>query len=284
MRPWLETVVIPPDRSWLLFDRQLPEFPFNWHYHPEFELTLTLNSVGMRFVGDHVESYGDGDLVMLGPNLPHAWQSKATLTAPRHQALVCWFTEPWIQSLVKVSPELRPVQGLLEEAGRGIAFSSSASAKIRPRLQALVGASPARHWLGLLELLLELSGDTERSSLASSEIKLVGGSRDKVRLNRVLDWLNEHYTKQVSLEGLAEIAHLSTSQLQRMFKRSTRLSVSEYVVQRRIGHACALLAQGDLPVAQVGVRVGYTEPAYFARQFKATKGCSPSEYRRLFCL
>ncbi|WP_212744130.1 hypothetical protein [Ramlibacter sp. 2FC] len=64
---------MPTDRSWLLFDRQLPDFPFNWHYHPEFELTLTLNSEGMRFVGDHIESYGDGDLVLVGPNLPHAW-------------------------------------------------------------------------------------------------------------------------------------------------------------------------------------------------------------------
>nr|WP_241018448.1 AraC family transcriptional regulator [Paraburkholderia sp. Tr-20389] len=220
---------------------------------------------------------------MLGPNLPHAWQSRATLKGPRHQALVCWFTEPWITALIDHSPELRPVHGLLVEAGRGISFSSTASANIRTRLQALVGAPPARHWLGLLEILLELCGDIERSTLASNEIKPVGGARERTRLTRVLDWLNEHYTEQVALDSLAEIAHLSTSQLQRLFKRSTRLSVSEYIMQRRIGHACALLAQGELPVAQVGARVGYSDPTYFARQFKAMKGCSPTEYRRLFC-
>ncbi|MDN5568985.1 MAG: hypothetical protein L0G27_09640, partial [Paracoccus sp. (in: a-proteobacteria)] len=67
MQPFFEQVGIPEGRSWLLFDRQLTEFPFNWHYHPEFELTLTLNSRGMRFVGDSVEPYADGDLVLLAP-------------------------------------------------------------------------------------------------------------------------------------------------------------------------------------------------------------------------
>ncbi len=100
MQPWFETVTIPRDRSWLLFDRQLPDFPFNWHYHPEFELTLTVGSCGVRFVGDHVERYAHDDLVLLGPNLPHAWQSEALVgDAPLHRAIVCWFTRDWIEGL-----------------------------------------------------------------------------------------------------------------------------------------------------------------------------------------
>ena len=281
MRPWLETVVIPSDRSWLLFDRRLPEFPFNWHYHPEFELTLTIDSVGMRFVGDNVESYSDGDLVLLGPNLPHAWQSHST-SGDAHRALVCWFTEAWITSLVDLSPELGIVRGLLEEARRGVVFGAATSAAVRGRLLSFADATPTQLWFGLIELLVELCRDKTRLPLASSAINPVGGSRDRIRLGRVLDWLNEHYTEPVELERLAKIAHLSTSQLQRLFKRSTRLSVSGYVAQRRIGHACALLAQEAIPVSRVGEMVGYHEPAYFARQFKAAKGCSPTEYRRLF--
>ena len=122
MRPWRETVVMPADRSWLLFDRQLPAFPFNWHHHPEFELTLTLGSTGLRFVGDHVGRYGEGDLVLVGPHLPHAWQSGATLGGPLHRALVCWFTADWIEALVAGSPELRPLRRLLETAQRGAVF------------------------------------------------------------------------------------------------------------------------------------------------------------------
>ena len=96
MRPRFEQVSVEVGQSWTLFDRRLPAFPFNWHYHPEYELTLTLDSMGERFVGDHVASYGDGDLVLVGPNLPHAWQSRAALQPPQpHRALVAWFTREW---------------------------------------------------------------------------------------------------------------------------------------------------------------------------------------------
>ncbi|WP_085317224.1 AraC family transcriptional regulator [Derxia lacustris] len=280
MRPWLETVVMPADRSWLLFDRQLASFPFNWHYHPEFELTLTLGSEGMRFVGDHIARYGDGDLVLVGPNLPHAWESSRTVgAAPRHRAMVCWFTEAWIGALIEVSPELAPLRRLLDAAGSGLLFSPQARERAARQLLALVGAAPERHWLGLIETLLGLCADADRQTLATSAITPAGNSRERQRLAQVLDWLNAHYTEPVALEALAALAHVSPSQLQRLFKRSTRMSISAYVTQRRIGHACALLAQGALPVAQVGARVGYAEPGYFTRQFRAAKGCTPSGYR-----
>jgi AraC-like DNA-binding protein len=272
---------MPADRSWLLFDRRLAEFPFNWHYHPEFELTLTLDSAGMRFVGDHVEQYDDGDLVLLGPNLPHAWQSRTTRQGAVHRALVCWFTEAWIGPLIAASPELRPLRGLLDASSRGLVFGRATRAAARTRLLALVGAPPAQQWLGLLEVLLGLCDDAERAPLGSSAIAPAGDTRERARLARVLEWLNDHYAEPAGLEHLAAIAHLSESQLQRLFKRSTRMSISDYIAQRRIGHACALLAQSRLSVARVGEAVGYAQAAYFSRQFRAAKGCSPSEYRRL---
>ncbi len=282
MRPWLETVVMPADRSWLLFDRQLPDFPFNWHHHPEFELTLTLGSAGMRFVGDHVECYEDGDLVLVGPNLPHAWQSSHTVGASLHRALVCWFTAAWIDALVAGSPELRPLRRLLGASRRGLVFGPVAREQAARQLRALVGASPARQWLGLIEVLLTLSADPDMAPLASGGIAPEGHARERDRLAAVMDWLNTRYVEPVDMARLAALAHVSTSQLQRLFKRGTRMSVSAYVAQRRIGHACSLLAQGALPVAQVGERVGYREPAHFTRQFRAAKGCTPSAYRRLF--
>jgi AraC-like DNA-binding protein len=282
MRPWLETVIMPADRSWLLFDRQLPSFPFNWHYHPEFELTLTLNSRGMRFVGDHVQAYGDGDLVLLGPNLPHAWESHAQLKGTEHRALVCWFTRSWIDNLVHGSPELRTVSALLEESRRGVAFGRTTSLAVRKQILAFGASTAQQQWLGLLRLLLDLSEDTQRTPLATHAMEPMGGAREMERLGPVFSWLNAYYTETPSLDHLAGLANLSVSQLQRLFKRSTRMSVSDYVAQRRVGHACGMLVQGHLSMGRIGEEVGYADGAHFARQFKVIKGCTPKVYRSLF--
>lgn len=171
---------------------------------------------------------------------------------------------------------------LLEESRRGVVFSQAASLAARDRILAFGAASPARQWLGLLALLLELSEDRQRAALASSAMEPVGGSREMGQLGPVFSWLNAHYTEAASMGHLAALAHLSVSQLQRLFKRSTRMSVSDYVTQRRIGHACGLLLQGRVSMARIAEMVGYTDGAHFARQFKATKGCTPSQYRALF--
>lgn len=282
MQPWFETVVIPPDRCWLLFDRQLPEFPFNWHYHPEFELTLTVNSRGMRFVGDHVARYDDGDLVLLGPNLPHAWQSEAPGSAQPdgpHRAIVCWFTRDWIEALLTLVPELATLRPLLSEASRGLEFGKSVTDKLKPRLLALGDLAPAQRVLELQAILLDMAGATDRRTLSSGEIQTGEIARDRQRMERVLQWLHAHYRQPLRLAPLCDLAHLTPSQLQRMFRRSTRMTISQYVGQLRIGQACQLLAQTDDPISRIATESGFSDAAHFARLFRQARGMPPRAYR-----
>lgn len=283
MQPWFERVSVPPDRSWLLFDRRLPAFPFNWHYHPEFELTLTLGSRGMRFVGDHAERYDDGDLALLGPDLPHAWESDAAL-APggEHRAIVCWFTRQWIEGMIGLMPELARLRPMLGAAGRGLAFGSGARAAARAALTALVALPAERQALALLGVLLDLAEDDERRTLAAGEMAIGEAPRDRVRMERVLAWLHAHYAEPLRLAPLTEITHLSESQLQRMFRRGARQSLSAYVTQLRIGQACRLLVQTDRSVGAIAAETGFSDAAHFARHFRAAKGTTATRYRAAF--
>src|SRR3954470_18704850 len=119
MKPFLEKLQKPAGASWAWLDRKLDDgIPFQWHHHPEYELTLTLNSRGQRFIGDHIGSYDDGDLVLIGPNLPHTWSSidKPDQARP-HIALVMWFLPDWADHLTSRFPELRSVGAMLARAG-----------------------------------------------------------------------------------------------------------------------------------------------------------------------
>lgn len=283
MLPWFEQVEIPHDQSWTLFDRRLPSFPFNWHYHPEFELTLTLNSVGDRFVGDHIEHYGDGDLVLVGPNLPHAWQSRDPIDAKEpHRALVIWFTQAWAEALYTQYVEFTSLRVLLADAARGLSFTGELRSEAAARLLALTDATPVSRWLGLVETLLLLASDRERRPLALQGFLPVDNPRDRARLERVMSHLNAHYMEPIRLATLAECAAMSESQLQRFFKRCTRMTISDYLNQLRIGRACALLMDPDRPIGRIAEELGYGQASYFTRQFRATKGMTPLAFRRRF--
>ncbi|RWR29201.1 helix-turn-helix domain-containing protein [Sinirhodobacter populi] len=282
-QPYFETVTIPPERSLLVFDRQLPEFPFNWHYHPEFELTLTVNSRGMRFVGDHVAQYGDGDLVLIAPNLPHAFQSQSLIgKATAHRAMICWFTQDWAGGLIRAVPELEPVAALLAQARRGIRFGPGTTARLRGRMLRLGQMDALAQVMELQSLLVALAAAPDRHTLATGEVTVSDMPRDRERLQKVLDHLHRHYDQPLRLKPLCDLVHLTESQLQRVFKRSARMSISAYVQQLRLGRACQMLVQTDSAMGRIATDCGFSDAADFARRFRKARGVTPSVYRATF--
>lgn len=284
MRPVLEKVRPPPGVSWAWLDRRLDDvIPFQWHHHPEFELTLTLNSRGQRFVGDHIGTYDDGDLVLIGPNLPHTWASADKLDADApHVARVMWFHPDWARRLVDVLVELKPVQELLERATRGLKFSPAAAAAVRGNIDRLFDLQPADRTTSLIDVLCRLATDTEAEPLARTAAQLSDPSVDRTRIDRVLDHIHLHYASQLRLGDLAELAALSPSGLQRLFARQIGTTLSHYVMRLRIGEASALLAATRRPIAHLASDVGFDSLANFNRQFKGLHGVTPREYRRQF--
>jgi len=283
MQPWFEAVTIPEGQSCLIYDRRLPEFAFNWHYHPEFELTLTMGSHGTRFVGSDVAPYADGDLALIGPNVPHAWQShRLAEGATEHRAIVCWFTEDWIRRLLELMPELGAINPLLGEAGNGVLFGPAAAAALKSRMLTLCDQRQADRAVSLQSLLLALAGARDRRPLTPAAINSADGSRDRHRMERVLAYVHAQFDAPIRLAPLCEIAHVTESQLQRIFKRSTGLSVSAYVTRLRVGRASTLLSRTDLPMSAIAEKCGFHDAAYFARKFRATTARTPSAYRREF--
>jgi AraC-like DNA-binding protein len=219
----------------------------------------------------------------VGPNLPHAWQSRSAVRADEpHRALVLWFTPEWARGLTSAYPELGSLQGLLAAAARGLSFGAEAAHAAQQRILGLVDAAPAARWLGLVEVLLLLAADTQRTGLALRGFTGEDAPRERARLERVLRHLHEHYTQPIALAALSELAAMSDSQLQRVFRRCTRMTVGEYVAQLRIGRACALLLESERPIAQVAEAAGYAQASYFSRQFRELKGMTPATFRRRF--
>ena len=289
MQPIFEKVTVPGDASWTLLNRRLADaIPFEWHYHPEFELTLTLNSRGQRHVGDHLGHYDDGDLVLVGPNLPHTWCSRERTDPARpHIALVMWFSPDWAARLVQPLAELKPVGRMLSQAGRGLAFSAAAASAVRPAIESMPNLDPANRLVRLIGVLARLARDDGRMPLAAPTPRPAAwpgalAAAEQARIDRVLAHIHGHYQGDIPIAALTGLACLSPSAFHRFFRRHTRMTVSAYVAQLRIGQACSLLINSDRPIAHIAGDVGYPSLANFNRQFRVLKAMTPRDFRRSF--
>ncbi|MEZ5833353.1 MAG: AraC family transcriptional regulator [Dongiaceae bacterium] len=285
MKPIFEKVIVPTGASWTLFHRRLPAFPFEWHYHPEYELTFTLNSLGQRYIGDHIAPYGDGDLALVGPNLPHTWQSARPINAAEpHVAIVMWFTQAWVEQVLRPLPEFRSTCRMLDTSSRGLGFSPETAAAARNHILALLERDQTAQVIGLIELLVILARGEAFTPLASPSA--AGGASadgDDARIVPVLSYLHANYADPaLSVAGLARRVHMSLSTLHRLFRRHTHMSMTDYVGQLRIGRASALLINSDRPVAHIADEAGYRNLANFHRQFKAMKGVTPRTFRQAY--
>lgn len=282
MKAVFEAVTPEEGVSWAFLDRRLAGgIPFEWHHHPEYELTLTLNSRGHRYVGDDVEAYDDGDLVLIGPGLPHSWYSREAIDpAEPHVALVAWFTREWATRLTIFAPELGQLSVLLERAARGVVFSEQANRQTAPLIQMMRSADPARRLVLLLEVLRLLCRDDHCVEMTNAVASISDMPAADARMVRALDYLHRHFAERTPLPDLAGIAGVSVSGLHRMFRRHTRMTIVGYVVRLRIGRACSMLIHEKKAIAVIAAEVGYTNLALFNRQFARLKGETPREFRK----
>lgn len=276
--------IVPNDgASWSFEHRQLPDgIPFEWHYHPEYELTLTLNSLGHRYIGSDVDVYTDGDLVLVGPCLPHSWCSQKPVDEDSpHIALVIKFSEQWVRSLIGLLPELSGIETLFSAAAaQGVCFGDKTRTVVRPLIEAMPTASPSRRLLLLMEVLLTICKDSEAQVLANTPVVQARAQPEDPRIAKILEHLHAHYTERLTASDVADLACVSVSAFHRMFNRHTCMTFTEYVVRLRLGRACALLLHADRKIADIAVECGYSNLSLFNRQFAKEKGESPSQFRK----
>jgi AraC-like DNA-binding protein len=282
MRPYREALTRDPDSSLRLLNRRLQNaIPFEWHHHREFELTLTLNSRGQRFVGDHVGDYDDGDLVLLGPNLPLTWSSREKVAEKDpHIALVVWFHPDWARQMMRGVIEFHRIEAMLDRAASGLRFPQEATGSARKRFRGLFSCLPTARLLTLLSVLDELS--LIRAEPLSSALPLKDSQQERrERIDRIVTHIHANYSRANSLTELAGIGALSVSGLHRLFLKHTGRTISEYVAHMRIGDACARLSGTNQPIGTIAQMVGYPSLGNFNRQFRAMRRMTPREYRKL---
>jgi len=278
-----EVVPIDPRLSARWHMHSVPS-PFSrWNYHPEYEVHLIRFGTGRYVVGDSIDVFSAGQLVLVGSNLPHHWISDLEPgEIIKDRDVVFQFHPQWIRQCQAVLPELSDIEPLLKKSARGIEFIGQTARLGAQELQLIgetAGAERLKHIFGLLGVLAA-APDAEHHTLAKAWLPPLDDEYAADIIDRAFTYILDNLVGDVRLSAAADLIGMSESAFSKYFKRVSGQTFSDTVRHLRLAHACKLLKETDLPISSIYHRVGYANLSNFNRQFRAQYGATPRDFRR----
>lgn len=267
-----------------IFSRHKTLFDFPLHNHEEMEINLIQHGKGVgRIVGDNTETIDSLELVLVGSNLPHGWfnhEYKWKPGAPEVYEITIQFHPDLLDEGLLKRQQLYFIRQMFEKAGRGIAFSKETAARILPRLEELTRKTGFDSVLELLSILHDLSISRNFRVLSSSSFSDETVRYDSRRIEKVFDYLRQHYQKNLTLEEISRLAGMTEISFSRFIKKRTGKTFIESLNEIRLGHASRLLIDTTQTIAEIAYRCGFNNLSYFNRIFKKKHGITPKDFRQ----
>ena len=261
--------------SFHAFRYQVPYFQFKWHYHPEFELTYIVKGNGYRIVGNSYEPFADGDLVLLGSNLPHTWSGKADGDV-NSDAIVIQFSSEFISSFLEFNESIL-IKKMLENSLRGINFEPDE--QLVTKIIEITETNGVDRILKLISIL-DILSKKQIKLIAPNTFHNVVSKKSEVRINKVCLFIQNNFQNKIYLKEVADLIYLTESNFCKFFKKATGKTYSDYVNEIRINEASRLLIQSDKTISQISFECGFETLSYFNRVFLNKKGITPSLHRK----
>ncbi len=249
-----------------------------WHYHPEIELVFVNGGTGKRQIGSYISYYTDGDLILIGSNLPHCGFTDEA-TGNKNETVI-QMKPVFLGDVFLGLPETAGIQLLFERAKGGLAFGPEARKKVGERMEAMDGMPPFERLLALVGVLYDLEKATDYTILNADGFSLETQVQDNDRINMVFNHVKDNFREPIALDEIAGMASMAVPSFCRYFKKVTKKTFTQFVNEYRIVHACKLLAEKHIPISDVCYESGFNNFSHFNKSFKEFTGKSASQYRR----
>ncbi len=274
-----EITPITDQECFFLEERHKREFTYPMHKHQEFELNFVSGARGARrVVGDSLEILSEYDLCLLGRGVEHEWQQHQCRSNDVHEITV-QFAEDLVSGSLANRNCFGSINQLLKDAELGVTFDMPTILRTYHLLEDMINARDEFHkLLKLLEILYGLSQSDYRKLATSSFVQSDVDSESR-RVQKVTEYVAKHFKGEIYLNQLANIAGMTPSAFSRFFRITTHRSISDYIIDVRLGYAARKLANSSMSILEICYTSGFNNISYFNRIFKKKKGCTPTQFR-----
>lgn len=266
-------------------DRKKKEFDYPIHTHEEYELNFIMNAAGAtRIVGDSQETITDFDLVLIaGKELEHAWLQGDCKSEKDIREITIQFLWDFNDDSFLGRAQFNSIKKMMSDAQKGLAFPMEAILSVYPDLDSLSSETQGfTSVMKFLSVLYRLSQVEEARTLSSSSFANVRSGSDSRRVTKVQQYINENYQKNINLDTLASLAGMSAVAFSRYFKLRTGKTLSDYIIDVRLGHAARQLVDTAEGIGEICYACGFNNLSNFNRIFKKKKNCTPKEFRERY--
>ena len=282
MKPHFHRVPVKSRTSFSIRHEKESSFGTVWHYHPELELHYLIKGRGVRFIGDNISNFSDGELILLGENLPHTWRAEENTDQADIEVIIIHFLPDCLGSDLLHLPEAYLIPKLYEKAKRGLIIHGEAKKQIVALMHASVNAVNLDRLIALLSILKILAEAKEIENITSGHAFYKSNDSETLRLNKVYSYTLSNYRNDISLQDVAAIANLGITSFCRYFKLMTRKTYNDFLVEIRISHACRFLIEDRLATEIICFECGFNNISNFYRHFKKITDMTPMEYKKKY--
>ena len=279
--PVINQPALSNENSFSVMIRPCVDLVFPYHMHPDYQLNFVVDGKGTRVVGDHSEGYSSGDLVLLGPNLPHYWTYDETYLKEngKGKTIIIHFDKDFAGKDFMIKPEVKPILELFDKAYRGLRIYGKTGENVTGKLLLLEEEDPLKRLVSLINILLVISQSNEIAYLAGPAFENKKVPDQELKIKRIINFISTHFNdSELSLEKLANMASMSATSFSKYFKKHTGQNYIEVLTGLRLSEACKLLGNSDLTIAQIAHSCGYNNLSNFNKLFKIQYKCTPKQF------
>lgn len=264
------------------FDYQ--HFTYPWHFHSEYEIIYIRESTGTRFVGNSIERFQGGDVLLLGSNLPHYLKSDEQYfsenAGQRVTGVIIQFEKDFMLHAFQFYPQFINIKKMLDESQYGYYFPANYTRKLIERLEKLPLEQGVDQITSFLQLLKDMSASRTKKIISTSDF-IDDTINDTSRIDKIINFLNKNYNRPVKLTEISSLAAMNAAAFCRYFKNKTGKSLKAYIADMRIAYACKLLMMNNMSISQISLECGFETISHFNKTFRKITGYTPGQYKSM---
>lgn len=247
------------------------------HQQETWELSYVITGGGTRLIGNTMETFAQGEVILIPPHIPHCW-SFDEFVSDKHgkiENITITFPHSLLDTLKSSFPELAIPLSEIINLKHAISFSGSTLKQLQNEMWKMISQSDIERLSSFIRLIILVSSDKTSSIVG----KPIFEDKKTEKTQRIYMYVLNNFQNEIKLDDVAQLVNLDKSSFCIFFKKMTGQSFFTFLAEYRIRASCQMLKNTTLSIAEICFASGFRDVPYYNRVFKRLQKETPSQYR-----